>query len=90
MKEEMRETCWRCHGKCLEFGRKTSTSKPTWHPCFACSGKGWLPLGAPKDTLQAAMWQKAVEMFESMGARFVDVTDQIVREKTKPEEDRDK
>jgi hypothetical protein len=40
---EIRVACWRCKGKCQEFGwAKPGDTKQTWHPCPACQGKGWV------------------------------------------------
>ena len=93
---DIRVACWRCHGKCLEFGWATPRdAKQTWHSCPECSGKGWVvgtkiaggviverrpPDVPPPEDLNVMLQRKMREFFESQGVRFVDITDQVVQE----------
>jgi hypothetical protein len=88
---EIRIACWRCHGKCQEFGwAKPGDAKQTWHTCPACGGKGWV-MGTRIEgagcviveprvaSPQEAMRRLAMELLEDLnGGPIEDITDHII------------
>jgi hypothetical protein len=88
---EIQVICWRCKGKCQEFGwAKPGDTKQTWQACPSCEGKGWV-MGTimeggyvrvdrrpPEESPQEALQQLTREFLEDLsGSPIRDITDQI-------------